>query len=114
VRPPRVQFTLRRLMIAIAVVGFRSALYMSQPSRTKQKRRSLLLAILAAALLLWLLTGMFEVKEDWRPIGEIDHFENTQDHEVTGRLYFYVVNSQHVLMTWKRVAKASPQHTWLE
>jgi hypothetical protein len=87
---------------------------MSQPSRTKQKRRSLLLAILAAALLLWLLTGMFEVKEDWRPVGEIDHFENTQDHKVTGRLYFYVLNSQHVLMTWKRVAKASPQHTWLE
>jgi hypothetical protein len=87
---------------------------MSQSSQTKQKRRPLLLAILAAALVLWLLTTIFEVKEDWRPVGEIDHVENTQDHEVTGRLYFYTFNSQHVLMTWKRVAKASPQHTWVE
>jgi hypothetical protein len=42
---------------------------MSQPSRTKQKRRSLLLAILAAALLLWLLTGI-RIIEDlpmWLP-----------------------------------------------
>ena len=86
---------------------------MSHPSQTKQKQGPLLLAILAAALVLWLLIRMFEAKEDWRPVGEIDHVENTQDHEVTGRLYFYTVNSQHVLMTWKRVAKASPQHAWV-
>ncbi len=87
---------------------------MSQPSQHKHKRRPLLLAILAAAFILWLLTRLFEVKEEWRPVGEIDHIENTQDHEVLGRLYFYTFNSRHVLMTWKRVAKASPQHTWLE
>ncbi len=87
---------------------------MSQPSQKKQKQGHLLLAILAAAIALWLLTRLFEVKEEWRPVGQINHLENTQDHEVTGRLYFYTVNSQHVLMTWKRVAKASPQYTWVE
>jgi hypothetical protein len=87
---------------------------MSQLLRKKQKQRPLLLAFLAAAVMLWLLTRMFEVREEWRPFGQIDHVENTQDHEVTGRLYFYTVNSQYVLMTWKRVAKASPQHTWAD
>ena len=87
---------------------------MSQSSQKKRKQRPLLPAILATGTVLWLLTSLFEVKEEWRPVGQIDHFENTQDHEVTGRLYFYTVNSQHVLLTWKRVAKASPQHTWVE
>jgi hypothetical protein len=87
---------------------------MNQPSQKKQKRGPLLLAILAAAIALWLLTSLFEVKEEWRPVGQIDLLENTQDHEVTGRLYFYTFNSQHVLMTWKRIAKANPQYTWVE
>ncbi len=72
---------------------------MSQPSSKTQKLGPLLLASLATAFALLLLTGLFEVKEEWRPVGQIDHVENTQDHEVTGRLYFYTVHSHHDLMT---------------
>jgi hypothetical protein len=87
---------------------------MCQRSQKKRKRRLLLLASLAVVSVLWLLTRLFGVKEEWRPVGQIDHVENTQDHEVTVRLYFYTPNSHHILMTWKRIARASPQHTWVE
>jgi hypothetical protein len=87
---------------------------MSTPGRKKQGRRTPLLTILWMLLVSYLALQVFEVRQDWSPIGVVDDVRNLQDHEVKTSVLAYLAGREVRLLNWTRIAKASPDYSWAQ